>query len=150
MPARNRPAPNPPEARPLFEIIKRRIEAEGPITVAEFMDLALRSSRIRLLPVERAVRCQAANFVTAPEVSQVFGELIGLWLATAWTEAGRPTPCRLTELGPGRGQLMADLLRATAKVPGFLEAADSRLVETSETPARHAADETRRSRDHLA
>jgi len=71
------------------------------------------------------------DFVTAPEVSQVFGELIGLWLATAWQEAGRPTPFRLVELGPGRGQLMADILRATSKVPGFQAGADIHLVESS-------------------
>ena len=71
------------------------------------------------------------DFVTAPEVSQVFGELIGLWLATAWEQMGRPGSFRLVELGPGRGQLMADLLRATSKVPAFLEAADIHLVESS-------------------
>ncbi len=71
------------------------------------------------------------DFVTAPEISQVFGELIGLWLAAAWQGAGSPSPFRLVELGPGRGQLMADLVRATAKVPEFLEAADIHLVESS-------------------
>ena len=71
------------------------------------------------------------DFTTAPEISQVFGEMIGLWLAAAWTEAGRPNSFRLVELGPGRAQLMADLLRATAKVPGFLDAASIHLVETS-------------------
>jgi len=74
----------------------------------------------------------AGDFVTAPEVSQVFGELIGLWLAAAWQQMGQPTPFRLVELGPGRGQLMADLVRATAMVPGFLAAADIHLIETSE------------------
>jgi NADH dehydrogenase [ubiquinone] 1 alpha subcomplex assembly factor 7 len=72
------------------------------------------------------------DFITAPEISQVFGELLGLWLATAWHEAGQPKPFRLVELGPGRGQLMADLVRATAKVPAFLDAADIHLVESSE------------------
>ena len=71
------------------------------------------------------------DFTTAPEISQVFGELIGLWLAAAWQGAAQPTSFKLCELGPGRGQLMADLLRATAKVPGFLDAADIHLVETS-------------------
>lgn len=74
----------------------------------------------------------AGDFITAPDVSQVFGELIGLWLATAWLEAGEPSPFCLVELGPGRGQLMADLVRATAKVPGFLEKAEIHLVESSQ------------------
>ena len=74
----------------------------------------------------------AGDFITAPEISQVFGELIGLWLATAWQDAGRPDPFRLVELGPGRGQLMADLVRASAKAPGFLDAADIHLVESSQ------------------
>ena len=69
--------------------------------------------------------------MTAPEISQVFGELIGLWLAAAWQQMGEPTAFRLVELGPGRGQLMADLVRAAGKVPGFLAAADIHLVETS-------------------
>ena len=72
------------------------------------------------------------DFITAPEVSQVFGELLGLWLAAAWQQAGNPTRFRLVELGPGRGQLMADLLRATAGIAGFLEAAELHLVESSE------------------
>ena len=74
----------------------------------------------------------AGDFITAPEISQVFGELIGLWLGAAWQGAGRPSSFRLIELGPGRGQLMADLVRAAAKVPGFLDAADIHLVESSE------------------
>jgi NADH dehydrogenase [ubiquinone] 1 alpha subcomplex assembly factor 7 len=72
------------------------------------------------------------DFITAPEISQTFGELIGLWIATAWQEAGRPQGFNLIELGPGRGQLMADLLRVTTNVPGFLEAASLHLVETSQ------------------
>ncbi len=72
------------------------------------------------------------DFVTAPDISQVFGELLGLWLATAWVEAGKPSPFRLVELGPGRGQLLVDLIRATTNVPGFLDAADLHLVESSD------------------
>ncbi len=74
----------------------------------------------------------AGDFVTAPEISQVFGELAGLWLARAWSDLGRPDPCLLVELGPGRGTLMADLLRAAAQVPGFRASLRVHLVETSE------------------
>jgi SAM-dependent MidA family methyltransferase len=72
------------------------------------------------------------DFVTAPEISQMFGEMIGVWLAQAWIDAGRPDPVRLAELGPGRGTLMADALRA-ARGTGLPEAADLWFVETSAT-----------------
>jgi SAM-dependent MidA family methyltransferase len=71
------------------------------------------------------------DFVTAPEISQVFGELVGLWCAVAWEGMGRPAPLRLVELGPGRGTLMRDALRALQVVPAFLRAASVHLVEIS-------------------
>ncbi len=73
-----------------------------------------------------------ADFTTAPEISQMFGELIGAWAAVAWQQAGAPTPFNLVEAGPGRGTLMADALRALARVaPGFTRAAHIHLIETS-------------------
>ena len=78
------------------------------------------------------------EFATAPEISQVFGEIVGLWAATVWEGLGRPDPVRLVELGPGRGTLMADALRAAAKVAApFRAALRLHLVETS--PALRAA-----------
>jgi SAM-dependent MidA family methyltransferase len=76
---------------------------------------------------------QGGDFVTAPEISQVFGELIGLWAGEVWRQMGEPAPVRLVELGPGRGTLMADVLRALKVVPGFLSGATVHLVETSKT-----------------
>ncbi|MBF9194409.1 SAM-dependent methyltransferase [Microvirga sp. BT290] len=73
----------------------------------------------------------AGDFTTAPEISQMFGELIGLWMLEVWNGMGRPAPCRLVELGPGRGTLMADLLRATRLLPDFKGAPTVHLVETS-------------------
>ena len=70
----------------------------------------------------------AGDFTTAPEISQMFGEMIGLWLAAAWVGAGGPTPFRLVELGPGRGTLMADVLRVLRSVGAK---PDVWLVETS-------------------
>ncbi|MEM7041885.1 MAG: SAM-dependent methyltransferase [Pseudomonadota bacterium] len=136
MPARSRPTPSPPEQTPLQSLIQQRIRAGGPITVADFMDLALNHPDDGYYQTKEPFGA-AGDFVTAPEISQVFGELIGLWLATAWAEAGRPASCRLVELGPGRGQLMADILRATAMVPGFQRAADVHLVETSKRLRAH-------------
>ncbi|MBX9943324.1 MAG: SAM-dependent methyltransferase [Reyranella sp.] len=74
----------------------------------------------------------AGDFTTAPEISQMFGELVGAWLADRWQAMGRPAPVRLVELGPGRGTLMADALRATRGVAGFHAAIDLHLVETNE------------------
>jgi SAM-dependent MidA family methyltransferase len=73
----------------------------------------------------------SGDFTTAPEISQMFGELIGLWMLEIWHAIGRPSPCRLVELGPGRGSLMADLLRATRVLPDFKAATTVHLVETS-------------------
>src|SRR5262249_21840037 len=73
------------------------------------------------------------DFVTAPEISQMFGELLGLWAATAWQLMGAPENVRLVELGPGRGSMMCDALRASQVVAGFRQAAVVHLVEVSPT-----------------
>jgi SAM-dependent MidA family methyltransferase len=75
----------------------------------------------------------AGDFVTAPEISQMFGEIVGLWLAQAWLDLGRPAPVNLIELGPGRGTLLADLMRVGRGMPGFVDAARLHLVEASPT-----------------
>lgn len=72
------------------------------------------------------------DFITAPEISQVFGELVGLWSAVVWQGMGRPSPLRLVEIGPGRGTLMRDALRAAQAVPQFFDAVAVHLVEASE------------------
>lgn len=74
---------------------------------------------------------QAGDFTTSPEISQMFGELLGLWAADMWMKLGSPEKFTLAELGPGRGTLMADALRATARVPGFAKGATIALIETS-------------------
>ncbi len=72
----------------------------------------------------------SGDFITAPEISQMFGEMIGGWIADLWLRAGSP-PLRLVELGPGRGTLMADALRVAGRAPGFGERVSLALVETS-------------------
>ena len=74
---------------------------------------------------------EAGDFITAPLVSQMFGELLGLWAAEVWTRLGRPERVRLVELGPGHGVMMVDVLRAATRVAGFLEACEVWLIETS-------------------
>lgn len=112
-------------------LIARRIALTGPISLADFMAEALGHPRLGYYRHATPVGA-AGDFTTAPEISQMFGELLGAWLAERWLAMGKPTPVRLVELGPGRGTLMADALRATRGVPGFHAALDLHLVETNE------------------
>ena len=115
---------------PLLSIIRAQIERFGPLSIAEYMTLCLLHPEHGYY-TSRAPLGRAGDFITAPEISQMFGELIGLALAQAWMDQGRPDPFVLAELGPGRGTLMADALRATQAVPGFHAAVDIWLVEAS-------------------
>ena len=115
---------------PLGQLIAARIAATGPITVADYMSECLMHPDHGYYATREPFGTKG-DFITAPEISQMFGELIGLALAQAWLDQGAPARFVLAELGPGRGTLMADVLRATAGVPGFRAAADVHLVETS-------------------
>jgi NADH dehydrogenase [ubiquinone] 1 alpha subcomplex assembly factor 7 len=115
----------------LGRLIARRIALTGPISLADFMAEALGHPRLGYYRQGVPVGA-AGDFTTAPEISQMFGELVGAWLADRWLAIGRPTPVRLVELGPGRGTLMADALRATRAVTGFHAAIDLHLVEINE------------------
>lgn len=117
---------------PLAEQLRRRIAQTGPISVAEFMAEALTHPEHGYYTTRDPLGA-AGDFTTAPEISQMFGELIGLALAQAWLDQGAPSTFVLAELGPGRGTLMADTLRACRAVPGFAAAAQVWLVEASPT-----------------
>lgn len=106
--------------------LAQRIRASGPISVAEYMD-----DVSAFYYGTRDPFGVAGDFITAPEISQIFGELIGLWCADLWQRMGAPEPILLVELGPGRGTLMADALRAAATVPAFGRALRIHLVERS-------------------
>jgi hypothetical protein len=110
--------------------IARRIRAEGPLSVAAYMAMALHDPDEGYYAGRDPIGAQG-DFITAPEISQVFGELIGLWCAVVWCQLGRPDPVILAELGPGRGVLVGDLLRAAATVPDFSRALRLHLVEAS-------------------
>jgi NADH dehydrogenase [ubiquinone] 1 alpha subcomplex assembly factor 7 len=114
----------------LLEEIRELIVEHGPITVEQYMQLAL-AHPDRGYYMNRDPFGATGDFTTAPEISQMFGELIGLWSAEVWSSMGSPDPVRLVELGPGRGTLMSDALRAARIVPAFRTALDVRLVETS-------------------
>ena len=121
---------------PLAEILIRRIREEGPISVASYMAECLMHPDHGYYTTQTPFGAKG-DFITAPDISQMFGELIGLCLAQSWLDQGAPAPFTLAELGPGRGTLMADLLRATRAVPGFHAAMQLVLHEAS--PALRAA-----------
>ena len=110
--------------------IRSVIEDEGPIPVSRYMALALGHPKHGYY-MTRDPFGASGDFITAPEVSQMFGELIGIWCAEVWHAIGEPAQLHLAELGPGRGTLMSDLLRAAKVVPSFRSAIDVHLVETS-------------------
>lgn len=115
----------------LRERLEAQIAASGPITVAQYMTAALHDPSDGYYATRPALG-EAGDFVTAPLISQMFGELVGVWAASAWALMGEPAKVRLVEMGPGDGTLMVDLLRAARAAPGFLAAAEVWLVETSE------------------
>lgn len=117
---------------PLAALLIRRIQATGPITLADYMAECLMHPDHGYYATRDPFGL-AGDFTTAPEISQMFGELLGLCLAQSWLDQGAPAAFTLAELGPGRGTLMADVLRATARVPGFHAAASVVLVEQSAT-----------------
>ena len=123
----------------LAEHLAECIKLDGPMPISRFMAMALGHPKWGYY-TSRDPFGRAGDFITAPEVSQMFGELIGLWCAERWQALGAPDPFILAELGPGRGTLMADALRAGAALPGFNQAARVHLVETS--PVLRAAQKT--------
>lgn len=122
----------------LQQEIAAMIGAEGPIGIDRFMALALGHPRHGYY-MTRDPFGLAGDFVTAPEISQMFGEVLGLWAAITWQQMGSPARVALVELGPGRGTLMMDALRAARAVPGFAEALEVHLVEMSPVLARAQA-----------
>jgi NADH dehydrogenase [ubiquinone] 1 alpha subcomplex assembly factor 7 len=115
---------------PVEERLRQLIRAEGSIDVARFIGeatVACAGSYYR----GRDPFGVGGDFITAPEISQMFGELIGLWAVAGWRQIGAPARFNLVELGPGRGTLMADALRAAAVAQDFLAAADVHLVEVN-------------------
>jgi NADH dehydrogenase [ubiquinone] 1 alpha subcomplex assembly factor 7 len=118
------------EASPLLAIVRARIEREGPMPVDAFMRTCLAHPEHGYWRSAQTIGT-GGDFITAPEISQVFGELIGLWCVVVWRSMGSPAPLRLVELGPGRGTLLRDALRAARAVPSFLAAGTVHLIETS-------------------
>ncbi|MCF6432230.1 MULTISPECIES: class I SAM-dependent methyltransferase [unclassified Leisingera] len=114
----------------LADHLAARIQADGPMSVAAYMGECLLHPQYGYYTTRDPLGAKG-DFTTASEISQMYGELIGLALAQCWLDQGAPAPFTLAELGPGRGTLMADLLRATRGVPGFHAAMQIKLIEAS-------------------
>ncbi|MTH76228.1 class I SAM-dependent methyltransferase [Paracoccus aestuariivivens] len=115
---------------PLGRLIASRIRLTGPMRLDEYMQLCLLHPEHGYYATRDPFGA-AGDFTTAPEISQMFGEMVGLALAQAWLDQGAPKPFTLAEIGPGRGTLMADILRTIRIVPGMIEAAEVTLIEAS-------------------
>ena len=126
---------------PLEKMIREMIAADGPMGLDRYMGLCLAHPEHGYY-MGRDPFGARGDFLTAPEVSQVFGELIGVWCISAWAAMGQPSAFNLVELGPGRGTLMADVLRAIGALPQMAAAAQVHLVEAS--PALRAVQRARR------
>jgi NADH dehydrogenase [ubiquinone] 1 alpha subcomplex assembly factor 7 len=118
------------DTTPLESKIHRLIALAGPMPVADYMAHCLGDPDHGYYMTQEPFG-SAGDFITAPEISQMFGELIGLWAAAVWDQMGSRADLRLIELGPGRGTMMQDMLRAARIVPAFRQALSVHLVETS-------------------
>jgi NADH dehydrogenase [ubiquinone] 1 alpha subcomplex assembly factor 7 len=116
------------EYSPLQSEIKRLIKASGPMPVWRYMELCLTHPHHGYY-ISRDPLGREGDFTTSPEVSQMFGELLGLWVASVWKSMGSPSLLRLIELGPGRGTMMADAVRAARVLPPLYQALSIHLVE---------------------
>jgi SAM-dependent MidA family methyltransferase len=116
---------------PLRRIFKARIARDGPMPVAEYVSTCLADPEHGYYRRQTAIG-RSGDFITAPEISQIFGELIGLWSVIVWQQMGSPERFHLIELGPGRGTLMRDALRSAKVMPAFLAAAQPVLVDIND------------------
>jgi NADH dehydrogenase [ubiquinone] 1 alpha subcomplex assembly factor 7 len=114
----------------LGQRIAKLIETQGPLSVAQFMTIALHDPAAGYYATRNPFGARG-DFVTAPDISQIFGELLGLWCVQAWLDQDKPARSQLVELGPGRGTLMADALRAAKLAPEFLTSVEVVMVEAS-------------------
>lgn len=115
---------------PLKSKLAQLIKDAGPISVAEYMTYCLLDPVNGYYPTRDPLGSEG-DFITAPEISQMFGEVLGLWCVQSWIDLGRPDAVQLVEMGPGRGIMMSDMLRAAKLDPDFAKAVQVTLIEAS-------------------
>ena len=115
----------------LENLIVSEIRDNGPISIYRFMEKCLYNDQFGYYSSKKNIIGASGDFITSPEISQVFGELVGAWLAQTWVDRGKPKPFNLVELGPGTGTLMKDILRTLDTIPTLLDSVSIFLVETS-------------------
>ncbi len=115
---------------PLARKLKARISAHGPIAIDDYIDACSWDEEFGYYATRACIGARG-DFITAPEVSQIFGEIVGAWCAVVWKQMGAPSSFEIVEAGPGRGTLMADAARVLVGVPGISDAVRIRLVEPS-------------------
>ena len=116
----------------ILDILRQEIRNQGPISISRYMEICLLDPNLGYY-VKRDPLGVKGDFTTAPEISQMFGELIGLWAIKVWQQTGSPNRFQLVELGPGLGTLLSDALRAVDMFSPFPNAIELHLVEISET-----------------
>ncbi|MEE9272683.1 MAG: SAM-dependent methyltransferase [Robiginitomaculum sp.] len=119
-----------PQSKPLKERIIEHIAANGPMSIGRYMAWCLLDPKQGYYPTRDPLGVDG-DFITAPEISQMFGEVLGLWLIGAWRSMGSPKKIQLVEYGPGRGVMMADILRAAMLDKDFISALNVTLIEPS-------------------
>ncbi|CAI9531951.1 unnamed protein product [Staurois parvus] len=124
---------NSQDGNPLLKYLTMKIKATGPITVAEYMREVLNTNPLKGYYMHHDMLGEHGDFVTSPEISQIFGELIGIWCVSEWISGGKSKSLNLVELGPGRGSLMSDILRVFNQFRYLLNTCDIsiHLVEVS-------------------
>jgi len=114
----------------LIDRLKKRLKETASISVAEYMTLCLLDPKDGYYPTRDPLGSEG-DFITAPEISQMFGEVLGLWCIQSWKDMGEPKQLHLIELGPGRGIMMSDILRTAKLEPAFFKALSVTLIEAS-------------------
>jgi len=132
----------------IVDVLKAEINAAGPIRVSRYMELVL-GHELHGYYMTRDPLGQRGDFTTAPEITQIFGELLGVWCIGIWRQMGKPPQFNIVEFGPGRGTLMKDLLRGASADKNFIQAMYIHLIETSPVLTQKQQETLQGKADHI-